>query len=237
MSAAAIIEVTFTDAGTGKEFLKLKLPLRGIPQRDATWTLGKDDWLVVDSTPARPEEIVKSGKVSLVLRKVQFVDANAILFSLPTVADVIPEEEVEGGSLENALRLHEDDWLQLELVPGEVLPELQADLEAVQAVLAHERQGAGFKRLHIRKARALQFDLTLSELRARYGAQRPVAYRGASSPLKDCFTFTLPSGAAIYGQAHDDQIVALGLTTHDDDAAKGLTLIDWCAGAARSKPA
>lgn len=228
MSATSIIDVTFVDAATGKAFLVLKLPLRGVPARDATWTLGKDDWLVVDSTPSRPEEVIKLGRVSLVLRKLQLVDANAILFSVPTVADVIPEQVVEGGSLENALRLNEDDWLQLELVPSEVLPRLQADLEAVRAVLAQERQGAGFKRLHLRKAQPLLFRLTPGELRARYGTQRPVAYQGASSPLKDCFAFTLPSGAALYGQADEDRIVALGLTTHDEEGARGLSLIDWC---------
>ena len=99
MSDATIIDVTFTDAETGDEFLKLKMPVRQLPQREVTMTLGKVDWLVVDTTPSRTEEIVKSGKVSLVLRKVQAVDANTILFSLPTVADVIPEEVVAGGSV------------------------------------------------------------------------------------------------------------------------------------------
>ena len=112
-------------------------------------TLGKVDWLVLDTTPSWVEEIVKAGKVSLVLRKVQYVDPNTILFSLPTVADVIPEELVEG---EPALRMHEDDWLQLELVPQEVVGKAQRDLEAIKVVLASEREKAGFKRLHIRKA-------------------------------------------------------------------------------------
>lgn len=236
MSDATIIEVSFTDAETGQEFLKLKLPVRGLPQRDATWTLGQDDWLVVDSTPERIEETMKVRKLSLVLRKVQYVDAKAIRFSLPTVADLIPEEETEGGSMENALRLHEDDWLQLELVPKEVVPQAAADLEAVKAVLSNEREGAGFKRLHIRKALPAPFaahSFSMATLRGYFGAERPVAYKGHPSPLKNCFALILASGAWIYGHAAAGQVVSLGLTTRDEHALnrlEALALIDWCAG-------
>lgn len=239
MSGATIIDVTFTDAETGDEFLKLKMPVRQLPQREATMTLGKVDWLVVDTTPSRTEEIVKAGKVSLVLRKVQAVDANTILFSLPTVADVIPEEVVAG---EPALRLHEDDWLQLELVPQELVGKAKTDLEAIKGVLEREREGKGFKRLHIRKALPSPFAdrvLLLSTLREAFGAERPVAYRSTRGVLKDCFAFGLPSGVWLYGQGREGVVVGLGLTMRDDQALgrlERLTLIDWCVAEVYEMP-
>lgn len=235
MSDATIIDVTFTDAETGEEFLRLKLPVRQLPKRDAPITLSKVDWLVVDSTPSRTEDIVKGGKVSLVLRKVQYVDPNTILFSLPTVADVIPEDLGE-GDLSGALRLHEDDWLQLELIPQEALSRVEGELQAVRAVRSNERQGAGFKQLHVRKALPAPFEgkpLALVELRGLFGVEHPVAWRSGAKALKDCFAFTLTSGAWIYGQARNGFVTALGLTTRDDEAVgrlTGLRLIDWCAG-------
>ena len=235
MSDTAIIDVTFIDAETSDEFMKLKVPLRQLPVRDTTLTIGKDDWLLVDVTPSRTEEIVKAGKVSLVLRKVQYIDPNSILFSLPTVADVIPEEVTE-GDLSNALQMHEDDWLQLELVPRETVFEAQADLEAVRKVLADERQGAGFKRLHVRIELPAPFEehpRSLASLRGVFGAEHPVAYRNGGGALKGCFAFKLPSGVWVYGHAIGDQVNALGLTAPDDEALSrldGLTLIDWCAG-------
>ncbi|MDP1823066.1 MAG: hypothetical protein Q8L48_07490 [Archangium sp.] len=226
MSGAEIIDVTFVDADTGEAFLKLKYPARQVPTSEVT--LGKDHWLVVEATPS-------AGALRLVLRKVQYVDPATILFSLPTVADVIPEEVTEGG-LGEALRLHEDDWLQLELVPREVVHRAAGDLDAVKAVLAQEREGLGFKRLHLRKGLAAPFaarELRLDSLRALFGAERPVAYSSGSQPLKDCFAFPLPSGASLYGQASDGRVVGLGLTARDDRALgrlDRLTLIDWCAG-------
>ncbi len=235
MSDTAIIDVTFIDAETSDEFMKLKVPLRQLPKRDTTLTIGKDDWLLVDVTPSRTEEIVKAGKASLVLRKVQYIDPNTILFSLPTVADVIPEEVTE-GELSNALQMHEDDWLQLELVPKETVFEAQGDLEAVRAVLAQERQGAGFKRLHVRIELPAPFEehaRSLASLKALFGAVHPVAYKGGGGALKGCFAFKLASGVWVYGQAAGDQVSCLGLTAPDDEALTrldGLTLIDWCAG-------
>jgi hypothetical protein len=235
MSDTAIIDVTFVDAETGDEFMKLKVPLRQLPERDTALTIGKDDWLVVDVTPSRVEEIVKASKVSLVLRKVQYVDPNTILFSLPTVADVIPEEVVQ-GDLSHALLIVEDDWLQFELVPREVVSKAEGDLAAVREVLLKEREGAGFKRLHVRKGLAAPFEgngLTLPKLKATFGIPVSLAYRDSKGPLLGCFAFHLPSGAWLYGQESGGAVVALGLTSPDDEALgslDGLTLIDWCAG-------
>jgi hypothetical protein len=235
MSDTAIIDVTFVDAETGEPFMALKVPLRQLPEHDTALTIGKDDWLVVDVTPARAEEIVKAGKASLVLRKVQYVDPKTILFSLPTVADVIPEE-AEPGDLVGALVMHEDDWLQLELMPVERVKQATADLDAVRAVLTQERQGSGFKQLHVRKAVPAPFEghpLTLAKLKALFGSTtQRVGYRSTTTALKGCFAFRLTSGAWLYGQEAGGNIAALGLSTREPEALQrmpGLALIDWCA--------
>jgi hypothetical protein len=233
MSDATIIDVTFVDQGTGREFLQLKLPVRQLPE--SVFPIGKHDWVVVQRTPASDKEIVKAREVRIVLRKAEYVDPSTILFSLPTVADEIPEELVE-GAVTGALPLHQDDWLQLELVPNDVVPRTSTELGAIKKVLAEERQGAGFKRLHIRKALPAPFegsDLQLGALRALFGAERPLTWLGGAGALKHCFAFLLPSGAWLYGQERAGKIVALGLTARDSQAVARLdqlTLIDWCAG-------
>lgn len=239
MSGATIIDVTFVDADGGQPFLKLKLPLRQLP---ATFTggtmlsLGKDDWGVVEAVPSNLEDIVKAGTLRLVLRKVQYVDPTTLLLTLPTVADVVPEAVTAEDASAATFRLHEDDWLQLELVPSEVVGLAQADLEAVRVVLANERQGMGFKRLHLRRGLPTPFaahELQLAPLRTLFGAERAVAWRSGAKVLQDCFAFDLPSGAVLYGQQRAGRIAALGLTARDEAAVArmgGLTLIDWCAG-------
>src|SRR5450432_3916528 len=118
---ARIIDVTFIDADSDKTFLALKLPARQLPETFATATtlnLGKDDWQVVEAKPVTAAEFIASGTLTLRMRKLQAIDPREILFSLPTVADEIPKPRAAKGQL--LFSLHEDDWLQLELVPAEV---------------------------------------------------------------------------------------------------------------------
>ena len=232
MSGATIIDVTFVDADTEKTFLQLKLPLRQLSV--PSMTLGKDEWFIVGAAPERLEDVEKSGAVRLLMRKVQSVDPNTILFSLPTVADVIPEPVAAERDL-SSYRLSEDDWLQLELVPHEVVEQAQPDLDGIRRILDHEREGAGFKHLHVRKALPAPFagkELLLETLRAQFGAERTVAWVGSKGVLKDCFAFDLPPGGVLYGQAAAGRVVSLGLSEQDDEAIArlgGLTLIDWCS--------
>jgi hypothetical protein len=236
MSDATIIDVTFVDAESGKTFLQLKLPLRQLAT--PSMTLGKDEWFIVGATPSDIAEVEKTGVVRLLLRKVQSVDPNTILFSLPTVADVIPEPEPTDRDL-SSFRLSEDDWLQLELVPSEVVAQAQPDLDAIRRVLDHERQSVGFKHLHVRKALPNPFagqELLLETLQAEFGATRTVAYVGSKGVLPGCFAFDLASGATLYGQTNGPRVVSLGLSARDDEALArlgGLTLIDWCAAEAK----
>lgn len=236
MSETTLVDVTFIDADTSQTFLKLKLPMRQLPpsfDAQTTLRLGKHDWLVLEATPPSAEAVEAAGALKLVMRKLPSIDLSTVLFSLPTVADVIPED-LEGEP-SGALRLHEDDWLQLELVPTEVAAAAQPDLDAIKAVLDDERTGAGFQRLHVRKALPAPWaakELRLAALEALFGPSHPVAWRSATAALKGCFAFPLPSGAWLYGQAPAGRVVALGLVGRDEQVAAqvgGLTLIDWCA--------
>ncbi len=234
---ATLIDVTFVDDETGQPFLKLKLPARLLPSAFAAHTLmalGTDDWAVLRATPGTADEFIAAGRLELVMRKVQPVDPSTLLFSLPTVADEIPQVEEPAPADAPVFRLTEDDWLQLELIPTAQRPQVQADLDAVQAVVTHERAGVGFKQLHVRKALPAPFaraPLPLADLRARFGPERPVAWVDHAGVLTGCFAFTLPSGAVLYGQARDGLVVALGLSALEPEVAAslGLALIDWCA--------
>lgn len=224
MSSVTIIDVTFVDAEQGTEFLKLKLPLRGLPEVQASMTLGKDTWLVVD----RVDDLAKS-TCRLFLRKAELLNPHAILFSLPTVADTIPEEVVPGGSLTGALRMHEDDWLQLELMPEGL--DVSGELAAIRDVRTNQREGSGFKKLHLRQqlpAPLAGRGLRLERLRELFGTERPVAWKSGTAPLKGCFAFSLPGGAALYGQARDGEVIALGLTARLElPELPQLRLVDW----------
>ena len=235
--SASIVDVTFIDADSGQTFLQLKLPARQLPESfDAATTLnlGKDDWQVVEASPASAAEFIAGGKLTLRLRRLQVIDPRDILFSLPTVADEVPKAVPPTGSA--VLTLHEDDWLQLELVPRELVTRVEPDLAAIRKVLAAERQGPGFKRLHIRKALPAPFAdraLTLASLERRFGARRTVAWSSQPGDVEHGFAFALPTGGVLYGAGDGPNVAALGVDRLDADmkalcADERLALVDWC---------
>lgn len=236
---AEIIDVTFVDADTGQTFLQLKLPARQLPESFSaatTLNLGKDDWQVIEAAPVTAAEFVASRRLTLRMRKLQAIDPREILFSLPTVADVVPQVvPPAAGAPEPLLTLHEDDWLQLELVPEEVAERTQPDLDAIAKVLSTARKGPGFERLHIRKALPAPFShrvLEVAALQRRFGAGGAIAAPGGV--LEGGFAFGLPGGGVLYGQSDGPRVSALGLRRREDDAAElmrdeRLVLVDWVA--------
>lgn len=242
--SAALVDVTFIDADTGQTFLQLKVPARQLPERfDAATTLnlGKDDWHVIEATPAESSAFIASGKLTLRLKRLDAIDVRDILFSVPTVADEVPKALPGSGAL---LKLHEDDWLQHELVPVELEAALAHDLDAIRKVLDTERQGPGFKRLHIRKAVPAPFAqrvLPLATLEQRFGAPRTVAWSNAPGLVEHGFAFVLPDGATLYGVAHGPRVAQLGIDRRDAGleglcADERLVLVDWCRAETISTP-
>ncbi|MHB8877651.1 MAG: hypothetical protein ACYC8T_28500 [Myxococcaceae bacterium] len=258
MSGSSLVEVTFVDAGTGEEFLRLKFPARQLPDSfgaQTTMHLGKDDWLVVEASPPTALEFVASGALKLRMRKLEQVDPSKLLFSLPTVADEIPQPVEAPSAPEPLLRLPEDDWLQLELLPREAEAAARRELSAIQQILDHERSGEGFKKLHLRKALAHPFaarPLSFEELCAAAGdpPERPIAWAQGSGVLEGGFALCLPSGLVLYGQRSPAGVTGLGVAPKPPRepsraagelshlmASLGLLLADWCRARLVDDPA
>src|SRR5258708_3062988 len=87
------IHVEFTDAATGAVFAQSDMPLTQLPDSFAlntTLHLGDEDWTVERAEPLTSTEFKRTGKLNLTLRRVMMVDPREILYSLPTIENVIP---------------------------------------------------------------------------------------------------------------------------------------------------
>jgi hypothetical protein len=149
------ISVSFLDADTGASIAQSQVPVEDLPASFATRTtvsLGGADWTVERAEPADSARFQTSGKLSLWLRRVQWMDPAKILVSLPTLADELPPTGASGlRPSDPVLELHEDDWRQIEFVARHHAPAIERACAAVRRIHAEERQGGGFRRLHIRK--------------------------------------------------------------------------------------
>jgi hypothetical protein len=234
------VHVVLINAATQQVFGEVDLPAEQLPEAFAVATtlhLGDRDWSVEGAEPATRAEYVAARRLRLVIREIQRVDPKTILFSLPTLENALPPTQ-DGHS--DAVRLHEDDWRQLELVTAELEPTIEAELAAIREIHA-EREGLGFRRLHVRERIPEPLtgtDISLDAVRR--ARPRDLGFAGSAGIVVGGFAFDAGDGA-IYGRRDGGRVVVLGAWRTEPgilvDVARlhRLMIVDWCA-ARMSRP-
>jgi hypothetical protein len=243
------IETFFIDAATGDAIGQTDVPAEQLPasfNSRTTLHIGDEDWHVLKAEPVTAEEFLRTGRLVLTLQKIVTVPAKDLLFSLPTICDVIPA--VLPGSTKrgkHVLELHEDDWRQIEFVSVSCRPVIEAEIASISAIYQ-----TAFKEIHVRKSLAAPLNrerLLLNQLASFFtGAPEiydGVAYEHLDGLLEGGFACRLGT-VVFYGQQSEGTIRTLGTKiveetpeAHKETAqalqrfmeACHLYLIDWCA--------
>jgi hypothetical protein len=238
------VALELIDHATGRVFARSEVPLESLPERfagmDTTLSVGGDDWQVLSADPDTRAAIASAGCVQLVLHKVSKVDPRALHFTLPTLENTQPEQGAAPGD-EVSIRLHEDDWRQVEFVHGSQRALVEEELADIARILSEHRQGAAFDAVHVRQRvpeplRGVR--LRVAEVERAIGREaRPWALRGGGV-VKD--GFAVPDAeAVVYGTARDGWVETLCVYGMLPDVVgklhalardHGLMLVDWCAG-------
>jgi hypothetical protein len=130
------VKVTFIDDSTGKLIGITEMPPSDLPESfeiDTTLHLGKDDWSVVAAQPTNRTEYAKSKSLTLRLRRIELIDPSKILFSLPSICDMIPGLSDQALSGDEFV-LAEDDWRQFELVSNDLGSVVDAEIEKIRVI-------------------------------------------------------------------------------------------------------
>lgn len=241
------VAVTFIDDASGETFARSDMQPENLPEtfaKQTTLHLGDEDWSVVDAVPQTRAEYVKSGALTLRLRRVLKMNPADILFSLPTICDQIEkcsEEPLTGDELV----LLEDDWRQFEFVSHSLAATVEEEIVKIREIYKSQKVGPGFRKLHLRQKLypPIITSITLADIDAAFGnslAFSGVCYKGALSPIQSAFSFKTPGGMHSYGMVNGDNVCALAFA-HDpasskDDAAIfakfadsfSLDLVNWC---------
>jgi hypothetical protein len=133
------IHVELFDAATSTLIGEADLPVDQLPESFATSTtlhLGGADWHVEHAEPMTRAEYVKTAHLVIRMRKIEYVDPQQMLFSLPTIENALPP--VRPGTHDGAAALQEDDWRQVELVTRTFTAALTDELEAIRAIYTNE---------------------------------------------------------------------------------------------------
>jgi len=248
------IEVHFVDSATGQVFLKSLMSVERLPQNfeaSTTLHLKDQDWSVVEARPMTAAEYRKSGKLLIVLNKIEKIDPSEILFSLPTVAgDALPPIAPSTTKLDaNAIEIHEDDWRQIEWLPTSIVDQIELELKLVMNIHKKERQGYGFAKCHLRPSLPnLSPDrkIRLSDLREALGPNatwlRGFGIGGIAGIAENSFAVRLLSSIELFGIADAGKIQSICFANTSANnvpepdvqnlssfaAAHDLLLVDWC---------
>ncbi len=235
------VRVTFVDVATNQVLGQADMPPDQLPESFAaptTLNLSSDTWNVAAAVPLTRDEYVATGQLRLELHKVQEIDPEEILFSLPTIDASIPACRAPDGS--SAYGLNEDDWRQQEFVRRSFLPLVEAEFGDIRAIYA-DRVGLGFKNCHPRERipePLAGVSVSVDMVHALLGdfERLELAMEGdwaGGGLVVGGFAFDR-LGGAVYGREVDGNIAVLGLTPTADPFPlrqlardHDLILVDW----------
>lgn len=249
------VKITFIDDATGECFGVTEMPPADLPESfeiDTTLHLGNEDWSVVDAQPKTRVEFAKSMNLTLRLRRIETMDPNDILYSLPSICDAIPGVNDQPLSGDEFV-LAEDDWRQLELVSNELAQDVDDEIEKIRLIHENAAAKVGWRKIHVRTKPELPLacDLGLADLANALDVNvksSGLAYRGASSPIADGYAFH-SNGLTVYGVAPNSKVQAIAFGEYSDQSPDAesigrlrslanelnLDLVSWCR-CARVRP-
>jgi len=257
MTEADVVEVVFLDADTNEMIGRSVLPAEQLPdsfEPDTTVQIGDSTWSVERAEPPTAARFRPARKLTLSLRRVHLVPARDILYSLPTICDLLPsvgDARHDDGRFE----MLEDDWRQVEMAHADLTDVVEAQLRAIRAIYdEHTHRGEdgrayGFDAIHVRSEptdplpEPVSLRRLLSLLPPTDLALSGVGFRGQAGVVPGSFAVTV-APVVLYGLADDDTVKVLGLYTEPGPASDrtaelvaslqqvmrsfDLVLVDWC---------
>ena len=193
----ARIQVNFIDNATGESIGATELTPEQLPATfdvATTLTIREQQWSVQEAIPATAAEFMRTGRLTLRLNKVEYVNPENILYSLPTISNELPDVEETARFQEFELSILADDWRQNEFLPVAAAPRIAEEVAAIEDIWHHHSDSADedglqtFRQLHVRATigePALALDL--AQLKAVLGTERlgSLKFRDQSGYVRD----------------------------------------------------
>lgn len=232
------IEVTFIDDLTDESLGVTQIPANNLPdsfERDTTINLRGADWNVLNAKPKTRAQYIKSKTLILWIRRIELVNPQDILYSLPSICDPIPEvndRDISGDELTIA----EDDWRQFELISNKLADKVDKEIAKIRLIHENATEGIGWKEMHIRKKPeipiASNIALThLASLLKVSAKSTGITYHGSPSPIADGYSLTLNDDFSVYGIAPNSkvQVIAIGQDANISPNQESIELLQQLA--------
>jgi hypothetical protein len=240
------IKVTFVDKSNDEILGVSKMVPDQLPDsfdKPTTFQFQEKEWQVIKADPVNKEDFRFTKKLTVYLTEVGFMDPQNILYTLPTISNELPSTVDEKLFDDFVLELHEDDWRQIEFLPIDILPAVQEEMAAVEAILFPEDEtesSLGYNSIHVRsKIGSRHLTIPFSDFSELVGVESKgtIALSGHPGFVKSGFAVR-SKHCTYYGTLKDDIILELCLQQFesvDDEFATvadkfKLLLVSWCRG-------
>jgi len=171
-------------------------------------------YFFVRAEPQTKAEFAKTKQLTIGLRRVELVDPQKILFSLPTICGSALPMASSAPISGDVVVLHEDDWRQCEFVASSLIAEISAELAAIRRIHCKEAAAVGWRKIHVREriAHPLPDRTTWSSVIELLGPSEQIG--GVSFHQKDNVVATtrtarLADGVVVWGVADAEALTAL----------------------------
>jgi len=242
------VSVTLIDEATGERLATTNVPVEQLPDTlalDTSLDVANQRYAVARAEPLTKAEFAKEQRLTLFLRKVESLDPDNILFSLPTICGAALPESAPGKASGGVCILHEDDWRQCEIVALDHGPSIAAELEAIQQIYATESADTGWHKLHVRERidHPVPRGMRWRDVTARLGQHDPlggISFGDGRQLVRGAVAVTLRNGVIVWGieaageltvlclqnvaQASPSTVAALKRVADE----LSLVLVDWC---------
>jgi hypothetical protein len=244
------IEVTFIDDSNGRSIGVTHIPANNLPEsfeRDTTINLSGVDWQVNNARPKTRAQYTKSKSLILWIDRIELMNPQNILYSLPSICDVVPG--VNNKSLSGTeLTIAEDDWRQFELISHKLADKVDTEIAKIQLIHETASVDVGWREMYVRTKPAIPIvnNIALTHLASILKVSTKstgITYHGCQSPISDGYSFQLNDDFSIYGVAPSSkvQVIAIGQDFNVSPNAESidrlqqlarkfnLDLVHWCS--------
>jgi hypothetical protein len=221
------VAVTFVDVATGKQIAASNMPVEQLPDTfalDTTLDLAGQPYSVVSAEPLTKAEFAKTKRLSVGLRRLETLDPNKILFSLPSICGAALPSLLPSTRQDGIVVLHEDDWRQCEFISRAHADDVSAELAGIQHVHENERASVGWRKIHVRERipHPMPPGTTWDAVRQILGDPSPVggvAFGQHENSVAGAVGARLPEQVILWGATEGGSLTALCVESIDEASA------------------
>lgn len=220
------IKVQFIDNATGQTIGITEMTADQLPQTFSVATsmrIRENEWTVEEAIPANSVDFVKTKSLVLKLRKIEYMNPQDILFTLPTISNELPTTTDHSVYMDFENSISEDDWRQNEFLNQSSFPLVDIEVSKIQDVWENNRKEVdanfnAFSKCHVRETIGEpQLLLNLNNIREVLQTDQIGSLTINNQFVKNGFSLQTTS-TTYYGTIENDKVTQFCISSFTDNS-------------------